>query len=224
MTLIENRTPAGFAADAAGPTPIRLRRRRNRGATALALALVGTGVTVGVVTVRDAGGRAQVLVLARDVPAGFRVTDADLAVAGESSDPSLALVPASSRSTVVGRFAAVPLTAGSTLTLRSLTVQPLPGPGSQVVAVLVKAGQAPATGLHPGDPVWIISTPGDTGDTSSAAALGHPVGATIKDVVATTGADGSSVMDLVVADADASTVAQASSTGHVAILARPAAG
>src|SRR5262245_28796196 len=53
-----------------------------------------------------------VLVLARTVAAGQVIAAADLRVATVTPDPTVHLVPSSQASTVVGRRAAVPLTAG----------------------------------------------------------------------------------------------------------------
>ena len=70
----------------------------------------------------------------------------------------------------------------------------------------------------------IVSTPADGGGPDAGGLLASPVVGTVKDIVATSAADGSSVIDLVIADADATAVARAASTGHVALLALPAAG
>jgi hypothetical protein len=222
MTLTErpaNAAPSRtFAEGAKPPRAVAVRRRNSRGAVALAVGLLGAGTALGVVAVQHAGAREQVLVLVRDVPAGAALTDADLASARQASDPALSMVPASQRAAVVGRYAAGLLTAGSTLTLRALTTQRVPAPGTQLVAVLVKPGQAPARGLVPGDRVSIVGTPGD-GDL---APLQHPVEATVHDQVTVGTGDGASVIDLIVADADAPAVARAAASGHVAVIELPA--
>ena len=131
-------------------------QRRNRAAVLLGLLLVvGFGLG-GAVLYTGAGQRESVLVMAREVPAGARIGEADLGVAQVSADSSVTPVPASARSQAVGRVARVGLVPGSLLLPAHLAPkgEGVP-PGQSVVALLLEFGQAPA--LASGDRVLVVS-------------------------------------------------------------------
>src|SRR5690606_40500418 len=86
---------------------------------------------------RAVGPSQEYLALARDVPVGAQVTAADLRVVRLNASPGLTPVPVSEVDQVIGRYAAVPLVAGSLLTPQQLTAEPVPGPGEQLVAVTI---------------------------------------------------------------------------------------
>lgn len=119
------------------------------------LLVVGFGLG-GAVLYTGAGQRAAVLAMAREVPAGARIADADLRVARVSADSSIPLVPASARSQAVGRVARVGLVPGALLLPGQLAPkgEGMPG-GHSVVALLLEFGQAPA--LASGDRVLVVS-------------------------------------------------------------------
>ena len=113
--------------------------------------------------------RQAVLAMARPVPAGQVITEADLRTVRVAPDPGLHLLPAAERDRVVGRTAAVPLATGSLLTGEQVGPVAWPPPGQAVVAVAVKPGHAPA-GLTPGARVVVLVVPAPTGTTSTAPA------------------------------------------------------
>ena len=102
-----------------------------------------------------AGERSEVLAVAREVPAGARVTDADLKVVRVGADSSLQLLPTSLRPRVVGRLARVGLVPGTLLTPAHLAQGEVVPSGQSVVAVLLRFGQAPS--LRPGDRVLVVA-------------------------------------------------------------------
>ncbi|MBI1759246.1 MAG: hypothetical protein HYR62_08485 [Actinobacteria bacterium] len=126
-----------------------------------ALAAVLGAVVFGVVGLRSDPG-VDVLAVARAVPAGAQITDADLQVAHIVVDPVLRVFPVSQRAGVVGRVAAVPLTAGSLLSVGQVGAVSDPPPGQAVIAVGVKAGRVPA-GLTLGASVLVLVVPQGTG-------------------------------------------------------------
>lgn len=160
MTVAEQQTAPG-PIDAPIPAPPIVRQRRIRpgllGLAVLLVALGGLGSAWAVTTVRATG---DYLAVARAVPVGSPITDADLATVQLAGGQGLQPVPAADRAKVVGRYAAVPLVAGSLLTAAQLTDKPLLEPGKQQVSLGLKPSQVPAEELHPGDAVLLVGTPG----------------------------------------------------------------
>lgn len=134
----------------------RVPRRRRVWLVLLAVLLVvgAAYANYALISARDA--RVGVLVLAREVGWGQQIADADLAVAQAVADPHAHMVAAADRSRVVGRFATQRLVAGSVLAPEHLSDVLVPGPGQQVVGLLLKPGQLPAMGLRPGDGVEVV--------------------------------------------------------------------
>ncbi len=152
--VTSNRRPSASRRRMVAPRPPG--HRRNRAAVVLGLLLV-VGFGLGAAALyASAGQRDAVLAMAREVPAGARITDADLRVARVQADSSTTPVPVSARSQVVGRVARVGLVPGSLLTPAHLAPkgEGLPA-GQSVVALLLQFGQAPA--LSPGDRVIVVA-------------------------------------------------------------------
>ncbi len=142
------------------PTP----RRRHTPWIALGVLLVlGCALAFGVVSSR-LGDRQAVLAIAREVPAGQVLSVGDLVTVNVTVDPGLRPVPATERSSVVGRPAAVPLMPGTLLTPADLGAPAALGPDQAVVALALKAGRFPPA-LTPGAQVMVA----DTGAADAAA-------------------------------------------------------
>lgn len=215
----------------AAPRPARLAglpSRRRPLLAAAGIAALAIGAAGAVVLVSSAGSSSTVLAVARPVSVGAVVSDADLTVARVGHDAALVPVPAAERARIVGQRAAVTLTPGSLLTASQVTSRPVPGPGQQLVAVALKAGQLPAAGLPGGSRVLVIVTQGDQGGAVSGGKVGAAVGA--RPVTATVyessapAQDGSVVVDLLAAGSDGVTIAEQASTGRVALVQLPAGG
>ena len=140
---------------APGPVP----RQRRRSILALGVVLAGVGALAGAWAFTSFSHRADVLAAARDIPAGTRITAADLAPVPVSAGSGIKVIPARQESQAVGEIAAVSLRAGTLLVPADLTATAVPGPGQQLVPVTLKASQLPASGLAPGDQVLVV---GDT--------------------------------------------------------------
>ena len=200
---------------APGPVP----RQRRRSVLALGVVLAGTGALAGAWAFTAAVHRADVLAVARDIPAGTRITAADLAPVPVSAS-GLTVIPARQETQVTGQIAAVPLRAGSLLVPADLTTALVPGPGQQLVPVALKASQLPASGLAPGEQVLVIATPGAAGQPASGsgqAPLTQDVPATVDRVTAPDGS-GTVTADLLVAAGQGPAVAQQDSTGQIALV------
>lgn len=204
-----------------------VRTRRRRGLWVAGVALVAAGGLTAAGLVGRAGDRVEVLAVARPVPVGQTIGEADVAVARVADDPALHPVPASRRSEVVGRAAAVELRPGTLLTGEEVTDAAVPAAGEQVVGVAVRPGQLPARGVRPGDRVLMVPVPGDQarGGSATATADGQPVGDPVPARVVQVGpadADGAVTVDVVVGEAVGPRVAALASTGRVALVLQPA--
>ncbi|MFD8078230.1 SAF domain-containing protein [Streptomyces sp. NPDC059718] len=221
--------PAGpQAGPVAAPRMVRQRRRRP-GLIALSVALIAAGGLSGAVLYSSSGHRTAVVVVARDVPVGTRITEADLATASIALDPAVRSVNASRAGGLVGQRAATDLKAGSLLAPSQVTDQSLLGPGEQLVGVSVKPSQLPATPLVPGEKVLIVSTPDPNGAPSRTATNGNgptaengvePV--TLSAKVVAVGrpatATGAVVVDVAVPATDGPALAARAATGNVALV------
>ena len=213
MTTTEPRTyqPMPVAA------PLRVRgRRASRTALSLAIALVVVcGLAVAALVFYARGGHAY-LALARPVAYGAQIQPADLVTVQLGADSGLAPIPAAEKDSVMGRYATMPLAAGTLVTRAQLSDASVPGPGHQVVSVTLKADQAPARALAAGTPVLLVRTPdGSTvnGQSSPLSPVSGTVSAT-RELEYGAGV----VVDVVVDAGDGPAVAMAASTGHIAVV------
>jgi len=164
----------------------------------LAVVLIAAGaVTVAVAA--GHGDRGRVVVAARDVDAGQVISAADLRSARVDAEASLSLVAWDQRGMVVGRTAAVPVTAGEPLTGRLLGASRWPGVGYAVVAVTVKPGQAPPR-LPVGQTVQVLFTASPNLDASARDSSTAAPAGVVAQVAGVTGdgsaGDGSRVVSL----------------------------
>ena len=222
---------SGSAAGPAGPVPLRetaVRTRRRRGLWVAGVALVAAGGVAAAVLVGRAGDRVEVLAVARAVPVGQTIGEADVAVARVAADPALHPVPVSRRAEVVGRTAAVELRPGTLLTGEEVTDAVVPAAGEQVVGVAARPGQLPARGLRAGDRVLVVPVPGDqarggAATTGDVGPVGEPAPARVVQV-GPADADGAVTVDVVVGEAVGPRVAALASTGRIALVLQPAGG
>jgi hypothetical protein len=194
---------------------------------ALGAALIAAGGLGGFLAWQETGERTEVLAVAREVPAGEVVDDADLTVAAVSLDPSLSVLKAADRSKVVGQRAAVALLPGTLLSGGQLTDRPLVKPEEQLVGVGLKPAQLPATRLSAGDVVLVVFTaPEGAPDAERGGEPGPGTAAqgpeTVKARVVRVGerqqASGDVVVDVAVPVADGPRLAVQAATGRVALV------
>jgi hypothetical protein len=163
----------------------------------------------------------QVVALRHDVPRGAVISADDLVIAEILPDPALEGVPASRMAELVGKRAAVDLSAGGLLSPVALVDSVTPGPGESVVGLALGPGQLPVTPLLNGDRVRIVSTPRDQDDPpASAPAVSIPA-----TVVTTSASDVSTavLVDVVVSESDGALLAGLVATGRVALILDSAA-
>lgn len=183
-------------------------KRRSVPYAVLGVVLVAACALGFLVTSVNLGARSAVLEVADTVRAGQVITAADLRSVQVAAGPGVAVIPAQQESSVLGRRAAVTLTAGSLLTQAQLGTSTVPGAGAAVVSVLVKFGAYPAD-LAPGAQVAVATATGSGG--SGGAAGGVPLSgdpqATVLAVTAANTGDGSAAVELQATAASAAAIA-----------------
>jgi hypothetical protein len=139
-----------------------------------------------------------VLVLAHGVGWGQRLTESDFAVYPVVLDEHVEKVEPWELHDVVGQYAARDLSYGKLLTHQDLWNTQPPGPGEVVVAVLLRPGASPATGVRP--QAKVLLTPTSTGNSTTPAVL--PASGVVLDSGGPS-TDGSVVVDVIINSAQA---------------------
>jgi len=193
--------------------PVRTRRRPVliiASLAALLLAALG-----GVWLWSSATSSAEVVVAKSTVPRGAVIAAGDLMVASVSLDPTVASIPASQMSTVVGKRAALDIAAGGLLTPADIASGTVPAKGETVVGLSLANGMLPAIALQAGDQVRVVQTPGAQGQVGDTPPV--TISATV--VAVTRSPDGqSALVDLLVSADAAPDLAARAATGKVAVV------
>lgn len=219
--------PQPVADPYAGPTdaPRLVRQRRIRrgwvgiGVLAIVLAALGAATLF-----RAIGPSQEYLAVAQDVPVGAQITSADLRVVRLNTSPGLSPIPISDVAHVVGAYAAVPLSAGTLLTMDQLTSEPVPGPGEQLVAVTLPRDRLPGRMVRAGDPVQLVSTAGSGLSNQEADQSPRTFAAEVHSVQTASGRGNDLVVTLLVDDRDGAIIASLAANGKVAVVLLPEAG
>jgi hypothetical protein len=225
----------GHGSVAAPPTAVLRQasapRRWTTKGLAAAVIFVVLGGLVLMYAVPAYSKRVTVLVVARAVPIGARISDADLATARITSDPALTPVAATDRGAIVGRFATVTLRPGTLLTLSEVGDSDGFTAGQVLVPLALRAGQLPARGIVPGEQVLIVATPTNvTGSTagsttpSSDPSQSQGTRATVAETGPANTATGVTVVDVSVPSADGVALAKLAATGNLTVVLLPAGG
>lgn len=160
-TAARNGSTATTRSSSATPSrggPLRRPGRHNSGRIAAGLALIALSCLGAATLYSSAADRVEVIGIARDIPPGATVTEADLRKISISTGSGLQTLPVERASEVVGRTAGTGLTAGSLLNPDQLADGPALPAGTVLVGAVLKAGQYPV-GLRIGDTVEIVETP-----------------------------------------------------------------
>jgi SAF domain len=158
-------------------------RRRSRSRIAAGAVLV-VACVFGFLAAASAvtGRHAEVLVLARPVPAGAALSAADFAVTDLPQASGVATIPASEEAQLTGRTVAVPLTAGTLLTPADLGPPSFPPSGRAIVALPLSPGAYPPD-LQPGARVAIL--PGHSASQDSSVSTGQPAAGNANVIIGT---------------------------------------
>jgi SAF domain-containing protein len=211
-------TLPGVARDRVGagtlPTPPRDRRRP--ALAALAVLLIVAGALGSALAAYRSGDQVQVLVAARDIPIGTKITDADLASAQVAADGAES-VASSARSNFVGTYATTTVPEG-TLVNRTMFRVGSPTPSDAiVVGVVVTSAQRPAAPIVTGDVVraYLVPKGSDGSIVGSAGDVLVPA-ARVVDVRGGSSAD-SLAVSLLVPSRLARDIVPAASGGQVSL-------
>jgi len=166
--------------------------------------------------------RTRVLQVVRPIPAGHVISAGDLRQVTAGSEPGLGLVAATDEQQVVGRPAAVPMTAGTLLTDRMLGTSDWPPPGQVVGSVALAPGRVPP--VAPGDRVTVYLRPGEsttdpsqTGAASSEPAAWKQFSAVVVAVDSPTGGEATTVLSLLMPAVDGGVLAQTGDDGVLVV-------
>lgn len=237
MTSLQSRTtpppngqpayPANGLPGSASLSKVASKTPRKYGQALLAVVVVIAAVVAGGWLYMNKGGVEEVLVVNRPIPAGHPITEEDVRT---SNDPMLVARSVSGVSgaiavedvaSVYGKRTTVTLLPGQVLTEEALSGSLLPEEGKRLIAVSLPEGRVPAT-LKAGSVVDAISVPQE-GQAGSTQELDDPTvissGATVYDTVAAK--DGTTVVTLLILEADASTVAAYGAVGQLTLLQAP---
>lgn len=223
MSITTSRTSTDGRQASNGARPATARPRTAGRRRQVPLVVVGVLLVIGcALAFTDAslhlGSREEVLVVSQPLAAGQVLTPGDLRAAKVSTGSGLSVVPVAEESSVVGRNVAVPLVAGALLTSGEVGSASPVGPGSDVVALALKAGSFPPD-LAAGDRVQVVpvSSPSNSGTASSSA--GSPLAATVLAVeAAPAGSDSGTVFSLQVAKSDADEVASLGAADEASLV------
>lgn len=195
------------------------RSRRRPGLLLLGVALVAVGGLATAWVVAQAGDRTAVVVTARALEFGDVVTAADLTTAEISLDPSVSIVPADERDTLVGQVATAAVPAGAIVAAGAFAAEGPPTDGESLVGLALPTGRLPAEPLAAGDVVLVVPTPAQGAEPPLT-----PPEAVEATVVRLTEPDmnGVSVLDVTVSERDGPTLAAWSATGRIAVVLQPA--
>lgn len=197
-----------------------VKRQRRWSVAALCIVLAVVAALGAAAAVNSASDRTRVLAVARDVPAGRALTDADLVVAEVSADSALAPIPASQKASVLGRRSAVDLRKGGLLLTSQLGAGTGLGDNEEQVGVQIKRGMAPAGTLAPGDKVRAVTTPAQGDEPAKKGTVPETVDATIVSV-SRPDATGTVVVNLAVAPDDGPVLASRAALARIALVREP---
>lgn len=212
-------SPTGATPRNAAPSSIQRTRkpagRRNTGRIALGVVVLALSALAAVTLFSSAADRTAVIGVARDVPSGAVLTEADLREVPISAGSALRVVAAEDAADVIGRTASVGLVAGSLLNPDQLSDGPALVEGTVLVGAVLKGGQFPV-GLAIGDPVEIVET-----TAPDATGAGEPVSrgrGTVADLSDSTDGQSLHTVSIAVPADDAAVISAAGAAGRVSLV------
>ena len=186
---------------------------------------------IGAVLHLRAGTRTEVIVVARTIPVGHRITEADLRGTRISADTAVETVSAAQADQVIGKVATTTLLPGMLVTPQALAPTVTPAAGEAIVGLDLTGAQLPlpADQLSPGALVQLVRTPpregsepvaGPDEQDSAAIVVDHAEVFSVEPA-----ASGDSVHVSVVVDlAQAPVVLRLAAVAQVAVAVVPAGG
>ncbi len=221
---VMNSSPPSVLTPGATPPP---RRQRKRGFLALAAALIVLFAVGNVAAFNYFSATRPAVGTAHAIGYGQQITAGDLVEVSVPNGGPLNSIDWAQRGSVIGQYAVTDLQPGQLLPAGSVAAALTPLPGTSVVGVAVKRGLLPAGELAAGSTVRVVAVqtaPG--GSTAATAGITPPVTSTPSITakvysIAPADTGGTTVVDVVVADANADTVARLSAAGQAALVLQP---
>ena len=142
--------------------PPKLRRRPVL--IAASVAAISLGALASMWAYQSTSDAQSVLAVRQTIERGDVITADDLMTVNISVDPALKPLSADQASSVVGKHAALDMSAGGVVTQDHVTEQALPAKGSSVVGIALTPGMLPANQIRVGDKVRVVVTPGQQGE------------------------------------------------------------
>lgn len=157
----------------------------------------------------------DVLAMRHTVERGQVIAREDLMSVRVSLDPALKPLAADQAEAVVGMRAALDMPAGGVVTAEQVTDEAIPARGESVVGIALTSAMLPADQLKVGDPVRVVTTPGqqDDVDTVEPEAIEAVVVAVSRDDIT-----GNTVVNVQVPYDSAPRVAARAAAGRVALV------
>lgn len=208
------------AAPQQGPAPGELlapppKLRRRPALIAAAVAAICLGALASVWAYNSASNSHEVLAVRQTVERGTIIEREDVVAVRVSVDPALKPLAGDRLASVIGKRAALDIPAGGVVTAEQVTSTAIPAKGESVAGISLSPAMLPADQLRVGDPVRVVTTPGDQGEITAATP------AAIDAVVVGLGTDkatGNTIVNVQVPYASAPKVAARAATGKVALV------
>lgn len=186
------------------------------GVLAIVLAALGSATLF-----RAVGPSQSYLALAQDVPVGTQLAEEHLRVVRMNSTPGLTPVPDSQLGDVLGQYAAVPLVAGTLLSMGQLTDEPVPPAGQQLVAIGLPPDRLPGGTLEAGDPVMLVTTSRQNADPDPNP---RTFAARVHDLESSQGRDDDVIVSLLVSERDGALIASLAAADRLTLVLLSEAG
>jgi Flp pilus assembly protein CpaB len=194
----------------------------------LAVLVVALGGLMSMWAVSSYAHRDRVLVISADVAVGQRITADDLTGADLTLDPRVSAFTVAQQGEVIGKVALVDLAKGTLVNPSQVGASPLLTAGQVLVPLQLKPGQLPAVGVAPGQLVWLVATPVDSGQGAQA---GSQPGTPVDPIEATVAESGDpdpatlvTVVDVRVPQDQGVSLARMAASGNVTVVLLPAGG
>ena len=193
--------------------PPKLRRRPVL--IAASVAAICLGALASMWAYQSTSDAHSVLSVRQTIERGDVITAEDLMTVNISVDPALKPLSADQANSVVGKHAALDMSAGGVVTQDQITEQALPAKGSSVVGIALTPGMLPANQMRVGDQVRVVVTPGQQGEmpTTDPDSIQAVVVGVAKDETT-----GNAIVNVQVPTNDGPMLAARAATGKVAIV------
>lgn len=193
--------------------PPKLRRRPVL--IAASVAAICLGALASMWAYQSTSDAHSVLAVRQTIERGDVITAEDLMTVNISVDPALKPLSADQANSVVGKHAALDMSAGGVVTQDQITEQALPAKGSSVVGIALTPGMLPANQVRVGDKVRVVVTPGQQGEmpTTQPDSIQAVVVGVAKDETT-----GNAIVNVQVPTNDGPMLAARAATGKVAIV------